>query len=144
MSEPTRHPSRRSWRPASLVAAGTLALAGCGTSASGVARNPSAQTPTSAAPVAPAPTATAPTAVAAVGIVNFAFTPAALTVKAGTTVVWTNKDSIGHTVNLTRAGINSAVLNQNDKFSHTFTAPGTYDYICSIHPFMHGSIAVTS
>ena len=79
-----------------------------------------------------------------VGIVNFKFTPAALTVKVGTTVVWTNKDAIAHTVNFMTGGINSNVLNQNDQFTHTFTSPGTYDYICSIHPFMHGSVTVTA
>ena len=77
-------------------------------------------------------------------IANFAFTPATLTVKVGTTVVWTNKDSIAHTVDFMTAGINSNVLNQNDQFTHTFTAPGSYDYICSIHPFMHGSVTVTT
>jgi amicyanin len=95
---------------------------------------------------APAPAAgPAVTAPVAVGIVNFKFTPATVTVKAGTTVTWTNKDGIGHTVNFHANGINSpSILNQGDKFSHTFNTPGTYAYICDIHPFMHGTIVVTA
>ena len=42
------------------------------------------------------------------------------------------------------SGISSSVLNQNDTFSHTFPTAGTYHYICSIHPFMHGTVIVTA
>jgi len=80
-----------------------------------------------------------------VRIVNFKFTPATTTIKAGTTVTWMNTDAVGHTVNFHANGINSpSVLNQGDKFSHTFSTPGTYAYICDIHPFMHGTIVVTA
>jgi amicyanin len=77
-----------------------------------------------------------------VDIANFAFTPAILTVPAGTTVMWTNRDSIAHTVFDTKDGISSPVLDKNSTYSHTFTKPGTYQYICSIHPFMHGVVVV--
>jgi amicyanin len=80
----------------------------------------------------------------AVGIKNFAFSPATITVKAGSTVVWTNDDSIQHDITFDGGGIASSVLNQNDTFSHTFPAAGTYHYICSIHPFMHGTVVVTA
>ena len=114
---------------------------------------PRPATPPTTAP-APATTTPAPTRVTAAGpavtapvavsIVNFKFTPAAVTVTAGTTVTWTNKDAIGHTVNFHASGINSpSILNQGDRFSHTFTTPGTYAYICDIHPFMHGTVVVT-
>ena len=79
-----------------------------------------------------------------VGIVNFKFTPDTVTIKAGTTVDWTNQDDIPHTVSFTGSGIHSDVLARNGSYSHTFTAPGTYAYICSIHPFMHGTVIVTS
>ena len=79
-----------------------------------------------------------------VGIVNFKFTPDSLTVKVGTTVNWTNHDDIAHTVSFTGSGVHSDVLDRNGAYSHTFTAPGTYAYICSIHPFMHGTVIVTS
>jgi plastocyanin len=75
---------------------------------------------------------------------NFAFSPAAITVKAGSTVVWTNNDAIQHDVTFDGGGIASSVLNHNDTFSHTILTVGTYHYICSIHPFMHGTVIVTT
>jgi amicyanin len=102
-------------------------------------------TPAAPAPAGPAPAANpAPASTVAVRIVNFKFTPATMTIKAGTAVTWTNKDAVGHTVNFHANGINSSVLNQGDTFSHTFSTPGTYAYICDIHPFMHGTIVVTA
>ena len=95
----------------------------------------------------PATSTSAPPAVPAgsaeVGIVNFKFMPATVTIKVGGTVDWTNHDDIGHTVTFAGPGINSRVLQRNDRFSHGFDAPGTYAYICSIHPFMHGTVIVT-
>jgi len=87
----------------------------------------------------------ASTAVAtdSVAIKNFAFSPATVTVTAGSTVVWTNDDSIQHDITFNGGGIVSNVLNHNDTFSHTFPTAGTYHYICSIHPFMHGTVVVT-
>ena len=87
---------------------------------------------------------TASVATDAVGIKNFAFSPATITVKAGSTVVWTNDDSIQHDVTFDGGGIASSVLNHSDTFSHTFPTAGTYHYICSIHPFMHGTVIVTA
>jgi len=66
-----------------------------------------------------------------------------VTVTAGSTVVWTNNDSIQHDIMFNGGGIASNVLNHNDTFSHTFPTAGTYHYICSIHPFMHGTVVVT-
>ena len=149
---PTSKPRRSRWRIAALGAATTVALAACGASAAGT-RSTSTSTPSTLASPAPSVSATAtpgataapaPAVKAAIGIVDFKFTPAALAIKVGTTVMWTNNDAIAHTVNFMTGGINSSVLNQNDRFTHTFTAPGTYDYICSIHPFMHGSVTVTA
>jgi plastocyanin len=78
-----------------------------------------------------------------VNIKNFAFSPATVTVTAGSTVVWTNQDSIQHDITFNGGSIVSSVLNHNDTFSHTFPTAGTYHYICSIHPFMHGTVIVT-
>jgi plastocyanin len=80
----------------------------------------------------------------AVNIKNFGFSPATITVTAGSTVVWTNSDSVQHDITFNGGGIASSVLNHNDTFSHTFPATGTYHYICSIHPFMHGTVIVTA
>jgi len=82
-------------------------------------------------------------AAAAVGIDNFTFNPQTLTVKAGTTVTWTNKDDIPHGIAVTdNAFKRSQALDTDDSFSFTFTTPGTYQYFCYIHPHMTGTIVV--
>jgi plastocyanin len=85
----------------------------------------------------------AQSAASAVAIDNSAFMPQTLTVKAGTTVTWTNKDSIPHGIAaLKNAFSRSKILNTNDSYSFTFTTPGTYAYICYLHPPMTGTIVV--
>jgi plastocyanin len=79
----------------------------------------------------------------AVSIDNFTFTPASLTVKAGTTVTWTNKDDIPHGIAASdNAFKKSKALDTDDSFSYTFTTPGTFQYFCYIHPHMVGTIVV--
>jgi len=104
---------------------------------------PAGQTASAGPATSTPPPPAVPTGAAEVGIVNFKFTPATVTIKVGGTVDWTNHDDIGHTVTFAGQGINSKVLQRNDRFSHTFDTPGTYTYICSIHPFMHGTVVVT-
>ena len=77
-----------------------------------------------------------------VKIDNFSFGPAALTVAVGTTVTWTNRDDIPHTVVSDDKAFKSKVLDTDEKFSFTFTKPGTYGYFCSIHPKMTGKVVV--
>lgn len=86
-----------------------------------------------------------PVAGNAVSIQNFAFSPASLTVKVGTTVTWTNQDSDAHTVTSQGSGgpLNSAPLNTGKSYSYTFTKPGVYSYLCTIHPFMVATVTVT-
>jgi amicyanin len=79
---------------------------------------------------------------AEVKIDNFTFNPPRLIVKAGTTVTWDNDDDIPHTVVATGKAFRSKTLDTEDKFSFTFTTPGTYEYFCSLHPHMTGSIVV--
>ncbi|HXQ84479.1 MAG TPA: cupredoxin family copper-binding protein [Xanthobacteraceae bacterium] len=80
---------------------------------------------------------------AAVSIDNFTFGPASLTVKAGTTVTWTNKDDIPHGIAATNnAFTRSQAMDTDDSYSFTFTTPGTYQYFCYIHPHMVGTIVV--
>ena len=82
-------------------------------------------------------------AAAAVAIDNFTFNPQTLTVKAGTTVTWTNKDDIPHGIAVTNNAFKrSQALDTDDSFSFTFTTPGTYQYFCYIHPHMTGAIVV--
>ena len=77
-----------------------------------------------------------------VRIDNFSFGPTELTVMAGDTVTWTNRDDIPHTVVSTDKVFKSKVLDTDEKFSFTFTTPGTYPYFCSIHPKMTGRVVV--
>jgi plastocyanin len=77
----------------------------------------------------------------AVKIGNFTFGPQELKVKSGTTVTWTNEDDIPHTV-VSPNAFRSKALDTDDKFSFTFTTPGTYKYFCSLHPHMTGTIVV--
>ena len=79
----------------------------------------------------------------AVSIDNFTFTPASLTVKAGTTVTFTNKDDIPHGIaSDDNAFKKSKALDTDDSFSYTFTTPGTFKYFCYIHPHMVGTVVV--
>lgn len=89
--------------------------------------------------------AAAPVSGDAVAIKNFAFAPATLKVKVGTTVTWTNQDTDAHTVTSTGSGgpLRSAALNTHATYSYTFTKPGTYSYLCTIHPFMTATVEVT-
>ena len=77
-----------------------------------------------------------------VKIDNFSFGPAELTVRVGTTVKWTNRDDIPHTVVSTDKVFKSKVLDTDETFSFTFSAAGTYPYFCSIHPKMTGQVVV--
>ena len=79
---------------------------------------------------------------AAVRIDNFNFTPPTLVVAPGTTVTWTNDDDDVHTVVDKDRKFKSAALDTDDTFSQTFSAPGDYEYFCSIHPYMSGKIVV--
>jgi plastocyanin len=79
---------------------------------------------------------------AAVKIDNFSFGPASLTVTAGTTVTWTNNDDVPHTVVSDDKLFKSKALDTDDKFSYTFTKPGTYNYFCSVHPKMTAKVVV--
>ena len=75
-----------------------------------------------------------------VTIVNFAFSQDVLNISKGDTVVWTNQDSAPH--NISGNGFASSILNKGQSFSFTFDEVGSYDYICSLHPYMKGKIMV--
>jgi plastocyanin len=94
---------------------------------------------TSASTTGPA----APVAGDAVSIDNFAFVPATLTVPAGSTVTWTNHDEEPHTVAANDGSFHSPGMGSQGTYSHTFPTAGRFDYVCSIHPFMHATVVVT-
>jgi plastocyanin len=68
-----------------------------------------------------------------VSVVEFSFSPAALTVQAGETVVWTNNGTIAHTVTADNGSFNSGSLSPGQSFSHTFSAAGAVPYHCLFH-----------
>jgi plastocyanin len=90
----------------------------------------------------PAETAQAQGSATEVKIDNFAFGPQTLTISAGTTVTWINRDDIPHTVVSSDGVFKSKVLDTDDKFSYTFAKAGTYPYFCSIHPKMTAKVVV--
>jgi plastocyanin len=112
----------RPFSPASRCAAAALVL---------VLRGALAGSPSPA----PAPTI-------GISVKAFMFAPASLTVKAGSTVTWTNLDEEPHAVFSESGLFRSGALDTNDSFSYTFRAPGIYRYLCTIHPRMRGTIVV--
>jgi len=84
----------------------------------------------------------APAAPPVIEIKTFMFMSAALTVAPGTSVTWKNLDPEPHTVVSVDGTFRSGALDQGDTFSYTFTTPGTYKYVCSIHPQMVATIIV--
>jgi len=73
---------------------------------------------------------------------NFDFSPMTLTVPAGTTVTWKNTDGEPHTVTSLDGKFRSGALDEDDTFKFKFDKPGTYKYVCSIHPKMLAAIIV--
>jgi plastocyanin len=137
------------------LAAGTVAvsavLAACGAGAAtssapaGPGTGSSSSSSTSMPmPLSTAAVANAPVATDKVAIQGFAFGPATITVKPGTTVTWTQQDEDQHTVTANDGSFTSSPLITGTTYTHTFTAPGTYQYHCSIHPFMHGTVVVAN
>ncbi|WP_448191642.1 cupredoxin domain-containing protein [Azospirillum sp. sgz301742] len=79
-----------------------------------------------------------------VRIDNFTFNPPLITVRKGTVVTWLNADDIPHKIAGSDRPWKSPVLDTDERFSFTFTEPGTYAYFCSLHPHMTGSVVVTA
>lgn len=136
----------------------TLAVfAGCGSTSAATSATTGGAT--SAAPTATSTAAPAATSTSA-GLANattikitgaagsFAFQPATVSIKAGTTVVWVNDTGTLHTSTSDSSDAiswdSSAITVSGGSYSFTFSKPGTYPYHCAFHPFMHGSITVTS
>ncbi|RDH74431.1 plastocyanin [Mycolicibacterium moriokaense] len=145
-----------------LAAAGIALTAGCASHASGTATTTapsftfqSGMTPGMSGQAMPGmdmPPASASTASTdaptpqggtAVSISDFKFNPATLSVPVGTTVTWTNQDEEPHTIAAKDGAFHSPGLDTHGTYSFTFATAGTYDYVCSIHPFMTGTVVVT-
>jgi plastocyanin len=109
----------RGWR--TLAVLGMVALGGSATGASAQSGSPGALQ---------------------ILIKDFAFSPMSLTVKAGTTVTWVNKDDEPHTVVSDSGLFRSGAVDADDTFAFKFDKPGTYHFSCSSHPRMIGTIVV--
>ncbi|MFC2021001.1 cupredoxin family copper-binding protein [Chloroflexota bacterium] len=94
-------------------------------------------------PVNPSGGTSSPTsAIFELDIANFAYSPATITVPAGTTVTWYNRDSTPHTVTTREQMFDSGRMTQGETFSYTFTDKGTFEYYCIFHPYMTGKVIV--
>ncbi|MBF6172602.1 plastocyanin/azurin family copper-binding protein [Nocardia blacklockiae] len=122
-----------------VLAVAGLLLAGCGSGGS-----------EKSAPEQPSTTASsetgsaAPQAEATVRVDNMAFGPSAVTISVGGTVTWKFSDSAPHAVQGigdSAMGLDSPIFREGE-WSHTFTAPGTYRYLCPLHPNMRGTVTV--
>ena len=97
------------------------------------------------APPTPAPPAPAPVSGStAVDIVDLAFEPADVQVTTGTTVTWSNTGVAPHSATAKDGSFDSGILETGGSFEHTFTAPGTFAYLCQVHPDMTGTIEVVA
>jgi len=124
------------WRLAVLVTAtfGTLAVATWA---------PAGQSgPDTTAGKMAQPVAVAAQAGPRIEIMKHKFSRPTLTVPAGTTVTWLNRDEDLHTVVSTTLAFKSARLETDEAYSYTFTKPGVYEYFCTLHPLMTGKVIV--
>jgi plastocyanin len=126
-----------------LAAALAVLAIACGNNYS----SPATPSPTPAPSPAPAPTpgttssaVSIPTGAEVLG--NRAFSPDTLEVDAGTTVTWTNTDSVAHTSTSNATGWDSGIISPGRQFSFTYQTPGTFPYHCAIHPGMVGTVVV--
>jgi plastocyanin len=88
------------------------------------------------------PGSTAPAAgITRVDIQNYKYTPETLTVRVGTKVAWTNQDSVPHSATVA-GGFDTGLFAKGRSRTVTMARAGTFHYICTIHPFMHGTVVV--
>jgi plastocyanin len=81
-------------------------------------------------------------AAGSVTIRDFSFQASTTTVRVGDSVTWTNLGPSSHTATATNGSFDTGVLRRGQSATHTFTSAGTFQYVCSIHPFMHGTVVV--
>ena len=75
---------------------------------------------------------------------NYTYQPANIQVRVGTTVTWTNQDSVPHSVTFKNGMKDNGLFTQGQSFSYTFNTPGTYQYYCTVHPYMVATVTVVS
>jgi plastocyanin len=139
-------PIKRCFIAAGLTVALAATAAGCaGSSQAAPHPNAAAHSPAVSPTTASSSGPAAVVATNSVTIKNFAFNPSTIRVRPGAKVTWVNHDEDAHTVTFqSNLKVASNPLQGNQSYSYTFGAPGTYPYICSIHPFMHGTVIVAN
>ena len=113
-----------------------LLVLACSFSGCASNQSPATSTPATTTPVA---------GLNSIAIKNFAFSPAILTIKTGTTVTWMNQDGAPHTIASDPGSVvafTSESLANGASYQFTFNQSGTYSYYCTIHPSMKGTIIV--
>ena len=133
MTHDTSRRARALAATTAIVVAAALGVGAC-SSDSGSESNAKSNSKSSTGAAAEAPK---------VAIEDFAFSPDTLRVKVGTKVTFTNGDGFDHTVTAKDKSFDSGHLAKDAVFEHTFDAPGTYPYLCSIHNSMTGSVVVS-
>jgi len=111
----------------------------------GAAATPSASptaSPTAAATREASPQASPGTEACTIDIRDLAYHPAQTEIAVGTTVTWTNSDTVPHTATATDRTFDSGILDPGKSYSFTFEEAGTFDYSCLVHPQMKGTIVV--
>lgn len=135
-----------------IIAASALFIGACGSDAGSNSEATTADTSAAAATdpatdpaTVPADSTTPPgapaSAQAAVEISDFTFVPAEVRVTVGGVVTWTNNDAQKHTATA-NGGFDAGSIGADASAEVTFDTAGTYDYICSFHPFMKGTVVV--
>jgi plastocyanin len=79
-----------------------------------------------------------------VEIVDFAYDPDPVTIEEGGKVIWQNEDSAPHTATADDGSFDTGTIEEGKLKSENFKEAGTYTYICSIHPEMHGTVEVVA
>lgn len=130
----------------SVLVSLALALAACGSDDNNAETAGRGDAGATATAPPPSGNATAPSGEAVrsakVEIVDFAYDPDPTTIQAGGKVTWINRDSAPHTATADDGSFDTGTLEQGKLKSESFKQPGTYTYLCQIHPSMHGTIEV--
>jgi plastocyanin len=121
------HETRRTWL---LLCLTWVGAAGLWVIASGVLTG------------APLSLAESTAAATAITVDNFSFSPATITVPVGSTITWTNRDDVPHKIVATNHEFKSPVLDTDQQYSQPFAKAGRFDYFCSLHPKMTGTVIV--
>jgi plastocyanin len=135
------------------IGLGALGFGGCGggdgdDSGSAATTGSSGATTEAGEDSAPSGGAAAPSGDAVrsarVEIDDFAYEPDPVTIEAGGKVIWVNRDSAPHTATAEDGSFDTGALEEGKLGSESFKEPGTFAYVCSIHPQMHGTVEVVA